>query len=277
MFIMLSIRTIQAIPLQQGDGRHLRYVLQPNNLMDNDPFIILADDKFSHNTFANHPHKGIQTVTYVLEGNLQHYDSKTGGGGRLYEGDFQIMTAGSGIIHNENPDPGEDARVLQLWVNLSSENKKVPGQYQDLPHGQVPVLPIEGGMIEVYAGEINGVSSPLKLFTPFLYTVVSLEEGARYKFPIPAGYNSYLYMLEGKAEVSEQSINTFDVLHFELSETADIIPLTAIGKTKIIIFSGEPIKQPVVARGPFVMNTVEEINEAFASYRNGTFLQGTPY
>ena len=277
VFIMLSIRTIQAIPLQQGDGRHLRYVLQPNNLMENDPFIILADDKFSHNTFANHPHKGIQTVTYVLEGNLQHYDSKTGGGGKLYEGDFQIMTAGSGIIHNENPDPGEDVRVLQLWVNLSSEHKKVPGQYQDLPHRQVPVFPTEGGKIEVYAGEVNGFSSPLKLFTPFLYAAVSLEEGAHYEFPIPAGYNSYLYMLEGNAKVSEQHINTFDVVHFEQSETADIIPLSAIEKTKFVIFAGEPIKEPIVSRGPFVMNTVEEINEAFASYRNGTFLQGTPY
>ncbi|MNN10251.1 Quercetin 2,3-dioxygenase [compost metagenome] len=270
---MLSIQAIQAIPLQQGEGRNLRYVMQPINLMENDPFIIMADDKFAHNTFADHPHKGIQTVTYVVEGNLQHYDSKTGGGGRLYEGDFQIMTAGSGIIHNENPDPGEDVQVLQLWVNLSSEDKKVTGQYQDLPHGQAPILPIEGGKIEVYAGEVNGVDSPLTLFTPFLYAVVSLDEGASYDFPIPANYNSYLYMLEGKVSASKQQLNAFDVAHFEQNSQRDNIPLYATQKTKFVIFSGKPIKQPVVARGPFVMNTEEEIRDAFESYRNGTFLQ----
>nr|WP_247739137.1 pirin family protein [Bacillus sp. 165] len=94
--------------------------------MENDPFIILADDRFAHNTFSDHPHKGIQTVTYVVEGSLKHYDSKSGGSGRLYEGDFQIMTAGNGIVHNENPDPGSNVRVLQLWVNLSSEDKRCP-------------------------------------------------------------------------------------------------------------------------------------------------------
>lgn len=125
---MLPIHTIQSISLQRGDGRNLRYVLQLKDPMANDPFIILADDKFAHNTFADHPHKGMQTVTHVLEGSLTHYDSKTGTGGKLSEGDFQIMTAGRGIIHNENPDRGEEVRVLQLWVNLSPENKKTTRQ-----------------------------------------------------------------------------------------------------------------------------------------------------
>ena len=173
---MLNIKTIQHIDLQKGDGRNLRYTLRPDDLMDNDPFIILADDQFAHNTFADHPHKGIQTVTYVLEGSLEHYDSRTGGGGRLAEGDFQIMTAGRGIIHNENPDRGEEVRVLQLWVNLSPENKKVDGQYEDLKHADVPVLEFDGGKFEVYAGEVNGVVSPMQLFTPFLYTAVTVNK-----------------------------------------------------------------------------------------------------
>lgn len=274
---MLSVRTIEAIPLQKGEGRHLRYVLQSNDLSDNDPFVLLADDKFAHNTFVDHPHKGIQTVTYVIEGNLQHYDSYTGSGGKLFEGDFQIMTAGRGIIHNENPDVGQEVRVLQLWVNLSSENKKVPGEYEDLSHAQVPVVPVEGGQIEVYAGEVNGVASPVKLHTPFLYAVVSLEKGASYNFPIPAGYNTYLYMLEGEAQGSGKNIKLFDVAHFEQSQSDNSIPFLATSKTKFVVFSGKPIKQPVVARGPFVMNTIEEINEAFSDYRNGTFLQGQPY
>ena len=272
---MLTIHSVRHIALQDGDGRHLRYALQPIDVYDNDPFILMADDKFAHNTFADHPHKGIQTVTYVLEGSLTHYDSKTGGGGRLKEGDFQIMTAASGIIHNENPDYGEEARVLQLWVNLSSAHKKLPGQYEDLPKEKVPILHFEGGHVEVLAGEVDGVTSPLTLFTPFQYAAVTLN--GSYSFPVSAGYTTYLYVIEGHPTVNGNTLNTFDMVHFETSKTADTIELASEAHAKVVIFSGLPIKEPIVARGPFVMNTDEEIQKAFSSYRNGTFLNGTPY
>ncbi|MER1986455.1 MAG: pirin-like C-terminal cupin domain-containing protein [Solibacillus sp.] len=236
----------------------------------------MEDDKFARNTFADHPHKGIQMVTYVLEASLTHYASKTAGGGRLNEGDFQIMTAASGIIHNENPDRGEEVRVLQLWVNLSSLHKKLPGQYEDLPKEKVPIFHFDGGQIEVLAGEVDGVASPLTLFTPFQYAAVTLEDG-QYPFPIPAGYNTYLYVVEGHLTVNGQQLNTFDMVHFEISETADTIELTASEHAKVVIFAGLPIQESIVAQGPFVMNTQEEIQEAFSSYRNGTFLNGTPY
>lgn len=268
---MINIKKVEQISLQKEYGRSLRYVLQPVDLMDNDPFVILADDKFAHNTFQDHPHKGIQTVTYVLEGDLTHSDSKTGGG-KLFEGDFQIMTAGRGIVHNENPDPGKEARVLQLWVNLSSEHKKEHAQYEDLPLDQVPVIELDGGKVHVYAGEINGVKSPLKLFTPFIYGVVTLEAGKSYHFPIPANYNSYLYMLEGEADVSQRAVKSYDVVHFEQSKTEDYITVQTKKDTKFVVFSGLPINEPVVARGPFVMNTEREIIEAFSDYRKGTFL-----
>lgn len=273
---MLTIYSIHNIALQPGDGRNLRYALQPTDVYDNDPFIIMADDKFAHNTFADHPHKGIQTVTYVLEGSLTHYDSKTAGGGRLNEGDFQIMTAASGIIHNENPDRGEEVRVLQLWVNLSSAHKKLPGQYEDLPKARVPIVHFDGGHIEVLAGEVDGVSSPLTLFTPFQYAAVTIENG-QYPFPIPAGYNTYLYVIEGNPTVNNQQLDPFDMVHFEKSEAAETIELTTGAHAKVVIFAGLPIKEPIVAQGPFVMNTQEEIQEAFSSYRNGTFLNGAPY
>lgn len=272
---MLTIYSVRNVALQPGDGRNLRYALQPIDVYDNDPFIIMADDKFAHNTFADHPHKGIQTVTYVLEGSLTHYDSQTGGG-RLNAGDFQIMTAGSGIIHNENPDRDEEVRVLQLWVNLSSEHKKLPGQYEDLLKAHVPIVSFEGGQIEVLAGEVAGVASPLTLFTPFQYAAVTIEDG-HYSFPIAAGYNTYLYVLEGQPTVNGQLLNPFDMVHFEVNEHADTIELAANAQTKFVIFSGQPIKEPIVAQGPFVMNTQQEIQEAFLSYRNGTFLNGTPY
>lgn len=275
---MLNIHTIQSIPLQRGDGRNLRYVLQLKDPLNNDPFLILADDKFAHNTFADHPHKGIQTVTHVLEGSLTHYDSKTGTGGKLSAGDFQIMTAGRGIIHNENPDRGEEVRVLQLWVNLSPENKKAPGNYQDLPAENVPTHQIDGGTLTVYAGEVDGVQSPLTLLTPFTYARVTLQKGSRYAFPVNAQYNTYLYGLDGAFRVNEQEdLKAFDTVHFDSSEQADEIVLEALEDMTVVIFSGEPIKAPVVAQGPFVMNTQEEIYEAFESYRNGTFLEGKAY
>ncbi len=274
---MLGIHTIQSIALQRSDGRNLRYVLQLQDPMKSDPFIILADDKFAHNTFADHPHKGIQTVTYVLEGSLTHFDSKTGGGGRLTEGDFQIMTAGRGIIHNENPDVGEEVRVLQLWVNLSSENKKQPGNYQDLPSTDVPVKDIAGGHVKVFAGDVDGTTSPLELVTPFVFAEVQLEKGAHYDFPVQAGFNTYLYGLDGAFNINGEALKAFDTVHFDTADHAETISIDAAEDMTLVIFSGEPIKEPVEAQGPFVMNTKEELHEAFASYRNGTFLEGAPY
>lgn len=274
---MLQPTRIQNIALQTGDGRHLRYVLKPDTVYENDPFIILADDKFAHNTFADHPHAGIQTVTYVLEGSLTHYDSKTAGGGKLQEGDFQMMTAGRGIIHNENPDKGEEVRVLQLWVNLSSEHKKVDGFYEDILKGTAPVVTFEGGTAEVFAGSLEGQTSPLKLYTPYTYVVFRMQAGATYTLQTEANYNHYAYMLDGEGVVSGESVKAFDLLTFGHHEDAQSIQFTAESDMEFVYFAGEPIKQPIVAQGPFVMNTQQEIQEKFLSYRSGTFLDGTPY
>lgn len=274
---MLKINKIQSIPLQKGDGRNLRYVLQLQDPMENDPFLILADDDFAHNTFADHPHKGMQTVTHILEGSLTHYDSKTGGGGKLSKGDFQIMTAGRGIVHNENPDRGTSVRVLQLWVNLSSVNKKQAGNYQDLAKEDVPSKELEGGNLQVFAGEVDGVKSPLELLTPFNYAQVDLEKGMKYDFPVQSGYNTYIYGLKGEFKINNESLKAFDTVHFEVSQQEDTFSIEATTDMSLVVFSGEPIKEPVAAQGPFVMNTQEELQEAFTSYRNGTFLEGVPY
>lgn len=268
---------IKQIPLQASDGRHLHYALQTHDLYDNDPFIILADDRFAHNTFADHPHKGIQTVTYVLDGSLTHYDSKTGGGGRLHTGDFQIMTAGRGIIHNENPDAGEDVRVLQLWVNLSSEHKKVDGHYKDLPKANIPRVTLENGHIDVLAGTIDGVSSPLTLLTPFFYGNVELQANAAHTFTIPATYNSYMYVLDGEFTIDGETARAYDFIQLDRSDAEQHVTIHATSNTRFVIFSGEPIKEPIVAQGPFVMNTAEEIQQAFRSYRDGSFLDGKAY
>lgn len=267
---------IQHIHLQDGDGRNLRYALRTDDIYGNDPFIILADDKFAHNTFADHPHKGIQTVTYVLEGSLTHYDSETGGGGRLSKGDFQIMTAGRGIIHNENPDRGEDVRVLQLWINLSGAHKQHAPYYEDLTKQHIPRHQFDGGYIDVLAGTINGVTSPLSLLTPFVYGNVVLQPEATYTIDIPAHYNTYVYMLDGEATINGETVRTYDFIHIAPEEVAQL-QMVAQANTRFVFFSGEPIGEPIVAQGPFVMNTVEEIQQAFRDYREGTFLGGKAY
>lgn len=274
---MLKPNEIHTIPLQQSEGRAVRLVLDTRDLQANDPFVILADDTFAHNTFADHPHKGIQTVTYVLDGSLTHYDSKTGTGGRLSEGDFQIMTAGRGIIHNENPDHGEEARVMQLWVNLSSEHKKVDGQYEDLAFKDVPTAKIEGGLLEVYAGKVGELISPLKQFTPFTFAVVTLQAGASYHLPVQADFSNNVYVLEGDIKISGENASKFQAATFAVNDEATTISFEAKTPAKIAYFGGQPIRQPIAARGPFVMNTNEELKEAFADYRNGQFLDGAPY
>lgn len=268
---------IQQIPLDRGDGRHLRYALKPNDLTANDRFIILADDQFAHNTFADHPHAGIQTVTLVLEGSLQHYDSKSEGGGRLHEGDFQMMTAGRGIIHNENPDAGEEVRVLQLWVNLSPEHKKVDSFYEDIPKAEAKTFAFEGGKGTVYAGRLHGVESQLKLYTPYTYVLVEMEAGSEFTFEVEADYNAYVYTLDGAFEIGGEMIGDHTMLHFGQEEEVSSITVKANEAGRFVYFAGLPIKAPVVAQGPFVMNTQEEIYELFAKYRDGSFLDGKSY
>lgn len=274
---MLKIQSAEVIPLQLGNTKSTRYVLKATDAIQNDPFVVFADDEFSYDTFPNHPHKGIQTVSYVLEGNISHYDSSSGEGGRLGEGDFQIMTAGRGIIHSEQPDEGEIAHGLQLWVNLSSEHKKVEGNYQDLSYEDVPFIEIDGGKIEVYAGAIGEVASPLKQLTPFNYVVLKLKKGATYKLPVPADFNSFIYVLEGQLKISGELVQSEELVRMGINAEADDILFEAETDSHLVYFGGQPIREPIFVKGPFVMNNQEEMKQSYADYRNGDFLGGKPY
>lgn len=231
-------------------------------LEKNDPFVILGDDRFAHNTFMDHPHKGIETVSYIVDGSLTHYDSKTGGGGRLQEGDFQLMTAGRGVIHNENPDPNEKVRVLQLWNNLSAEHKKHDAGYQDIAAKDVPTVNLEGAEIKVFSGEGFGVKGPVTNLTKFTYMIATIEKGHTVSFPI----------LKGNVEILDTLANANDFIRFGIAEDNETLLVTAKENTYLLFLGGTPLNEPFAARGPFVMNTEEELNEAFRDYRNGTFL-----
>jgi quercetin 2,3-dioxygenase len=269
---MLTIQSKKYIPMDTSDGRELRYVMRGEEWQKNDPFVILADDRFGHNTFMDHPHKGIETVSYIVEGSLTHYDSKTGGGGLLSDGDFQLMTAGRGVIHNENPAPGEKVRVLQLWNNLSAAHKKHDAGYQDVPADNAPEVNLDGASIKVFSGEGFGVKGPLTNLTKFTHMIVTLEQGATLSMPIITGDNYFLYMLDGAIEVLDQKATANEFIRFGIAPNAEELVVTATEKTQFLFLGGTPIREPFAARGPFVMNTEEELMEAFRDYRNGTFL-----
>lgn len=269
---MLKVQSKEMIHLDRSEGRELRYVMRGEEWKKNDPFVILADDRFAHNTFMDHPHKGIETVSYIMDGSLTHYDSKTGGGGRLNEGDFQLMTAGRGVIHNENPDRGEKVRVLQLWNNLSAEHKKHAAGYQDVPAKNVPSVTKDGTEIKVFSGEVFGTIGPVTNLTQFNYFIVTMEQDATLLLPAKAGDNYFVYVLDGDVSVSETEAKPYEFLRLGIAEPQDEILFNAKTQAEFLLLSGTPIREPFAARGPFVMNTQEELNEAFRDYRNGTFL-----
>lgn len=273
----MKIQNVESIPLQLGKSKRTRHVLQATNVEQSDPFIILADDEFEHEAFPKHPHKGIQTVSYVLDGTIRHYDSQNTEGEEVTAGDFQIMTAGRGIIHSEMPPEGEEAHGLQLWVNLSSENKKRLPDNQILRHEDVPTIKVEGGTIEVYAGSIGEVKSPLNLLTPFNYFAIKLQKGAIYTLPVPADFNSFLYVIEGEVEISGERVQDNEFATMGMNEQQEEIQLSAVKDVHFVYFGGQPIREPIFVKGPFVMNTKEEMKQSYADYRNGLFLDGAPY
>ena len=269
---MVTIQSKQYISMDTSDGRELRYVMRGEDWKRNDPFVILADDRFAHNTFMDHPHKGIETVSYIVDGSLTHYDSKTGGGGRLHEGDFQLMTAARGVIHNENPDRGEKVRVLQLWNNLSAAHKKHEAGYQDVQAKTVPTVQLDGAEIKVFSGECFGVTGAVKNLTKFTYIIATIEKGNTVSFPIIKGDNYFTYILNGEVEVADAVATANEFIRFGIAENEETLSFTAKEDTQLLFLGGTPLNEPFAARGPFVMNTEEELNEAFRDYRNGTFL-----
>jgi redox-sensitive bicupin YhaK (pirin superfamily) len=219
------------------------------------PFLFLSEDWFAPpGGFEEHPHRGMQTVTIVLEGTLEHRDH-TGAHGLLNAGDVQWMTAGRGVLHSEMPKG--DVHTLQLWLNLPAKMKMIPARYRDQRLKDVPT----NGPVRVYAGKsgtaehMHGSDYPMWL----------LEIRGSVEQEIPASYRGFVYMLEGSAKVGGAALKEGDVGWFEPAEGQ----LSFQGDFRALLFAGEPIDEPVVAYGPFVMNTRQEIVRAFEDYQAG--------
>ena len=226
------------------------------------PFLFLSEDWFEPpGGFETHPHRGMQTVTFVLEGALEHRDH-TGAHGVLQAGDVQWMTAGRGVLHSEMPRG--PVHTLQLWLNLPRAMKMIPARYQDQRLKDVPIRKIEGGAVRVYAGRSGEVTHPHGSDYPMSLLDIRLEAGARVAQEVSPRDRCFVYVLDGSANIGKAG----DVAWFDPG-AGDEVVITATTSFRALLFAGEPIREPVVAYGPFVMSSREEIMQAFHDYQTG--------
>lgn len=250
-------------------------MLSPGNWQEFDPILIMVEDIFEKGAFDFHPHRGMETVTYIIEGTLEHSDNK-GGSGILKPGDAQWMTAGGGIVHVEDPPENVSVHLLQLWVNIPKATKMSAPRYQDIVSKNIPERKEDGIIYRVISGNSCEVVSPTKNHAPVTYVEIIMDAGRTASQDIPSTYNGFMYILEGSGRFGENETKAGkgEVLLLDSAgEESDISEVTikANEKLRVIFIAGKPIKETVVARGPFVMNTEEEIQQAYSDFRNGTF------
>jgi hypothetical protein len=275
-------KIVNAVPTTEGAGVHLKRVFGYHQVPLFDPFLLLDDFGSDHPDdylagFPWHPHRGIETVTYMLDGIVEHGDS-LGNKGEITSGDVQWMTAGSGIIHQEMPQNrnGSSLRGVQLWVNLPSSQKMMVPRYRDIKQEMIPtVQPQKNTQIKILSGEIEGVKGPVQdIVVDIEYFDVSLKENTSYEKQIKSGYQVFAYILSGKGVVhagENVSVQQHQAILFDAGET---VKLTAQSEDfRYLLITGEPLNEPVAWSGPIVMNTKEELQTALREYREGTFIR----
>jgi len=273
------VRVIRGRETSDGAGVRLRRTLGGPELDHLDPFLLLdefkSDDKDDYIAgFPDHPHRGFETVTYMLAGSMRHRDSR-GNQGDLTAGSVQWMTAGRGIVHSEMPRQQDGLMWgFQLWVNLPAAEKMTEPRYQDVSPERVPeVAPSTGARVRVVAGRVAGVEGPVAgIATRPLYLDVSLDAGASFAHELPAGHNAFVYVFDGEAEVGPPDGAGTRVAagHLAVLGEGDAC-LARAGErgARALLVAARPIGEPVVRYGPFVMNTREEIQEALRDFREG--------
>jgi quercetin 2,3-dioxygenase len=251
-------------------------IIMPRDPRSTDPFLALAEDWFSEPGFEWHPHRGIETVTMVLDGVLEHGDN-AGNAGALLPGDVQWMTAGRGIIHRELAFRNEHAHTLQLWVNLPSRRKMVETGYQDLRASARPSVSTPGVEVDVVSGTVAGVTGPASNQHPIQGAVLTLEPGASIDYGIPAAHRAFLYVLEGDVLIGKRRVREGQIAWSDpvAGGTSSLRVSTADRDrpARVLAYSGAPLREPVVMGGPFVMNSRAEIERAYQDFHAGRFGQ----
>jgi redox-sensitive bicupin YhaK (pirin superfamily) len=260
----------------EGAGVKLKRVLGNDDDSTLDPFLLL--DHFGSNNpedyikgFPWHPHRGMETVTYMWAGEVEHGDSM-GNKGAIKSGDIQWMTAGSGIIHQEMPQKYDGLmQGFQLWVNLPAKKKMVDPKYRGILKEQIPMVQKDGMKIKVIAGKVDGIQGPVRdLAIEIEYFDVELAAGKAFEHATPKSNTVFAYVVEGSIEVNDKKI-----LHGQCAvfDEGDSVRIGSANGTRFLFVSGEPLKEPVAWRGPIVMNTQEELDKAFEELDSGAFIK----
>ena len=273
-------RTIERLVTGQatsdGAGVKLSRILTQDLQHRLDPFLMLdafgsdkPDDYIAG--FPDHPHRGFETVTYMIAGRMLHRDS-AGNEGLLQNGGVQWMTAGKGVIHSEIPQQDEGVMEgFQLWLNLHSSEKMNTPWYRDFQNAQLPQFKTpEGVAVTVIAGASHGVQGAVtREITQPIYLDVHMPMGSRFEQALPAGHNVFVYIYRGQVSIAGQAVPAQRMAILANASQADGVVIEASADAKLILVAGQPLKEPIVQYGPFVMNTKEEIYQALADFRDG--------
>jgi redox-sensitive bicupin YhaK (pirin superfamily) len=273
-------RKLRGMPTSDGAGVKLTRVIGTSQLDMLDPFLMLdefgtdrAEDYLAG--FPEHPHRGFETVTYMLDGRMRHKDNH-GNEGVLVPGSVQWMTAGRGLVHSEMPEQQEGRmRGFQLWVNLPASDKMVEPRYQEFAPDRIPVVtPAEGVQVKVIAGNIDGVAGPIEQpATQPLYLDIELQAGSAWQTALPDGHNAFAYVFEGSVTIGEG--DDARVLQSQelgvLGGGERFVVSGGDAGGRLILVAGRPLREPIARHGPFVMNTREQVMQAFVDFQEGRF------
>ncbi|ATE72705.1 pirin family protein [Lysobacter capsici] len=273
-------RKLRGQPTSDGAGVRLTRVIGGPQLPDLDPFLLL--DEFGTDKpedylagFPEHPHRGFETVTYMLDGRMRHKDNH-GNEGVLVPGSVQWMTAGRGLVHSEMPEQEAGRmRGFQLWVNLPAREKMTEPKYQEFaPDRIVQLQPADGVRIKLIAGRIGDVRGPIaQPATDPVYLDIALEAGASWEYELPEGHNAFAYVYEGGVQIGDgEDARAVDAQELAVLSGGNVLKLgDAKQGSRLIVIAGRPLREPVARYGPFVMNTKQEVMQAFVDFQEGKF------
>jgi quercetin 2,3-dioxygenase len=285
---MFTTRTIESIippppPHFVGDGFRVHNFFPgqiAGGMKRTDPFLLLdygSPHVFTPTTHRRgvdvHPHRGFETVTFAFKGSVAHRDN-SGGGGIIGEGDIQWMTAGSGILHEEYhsdefAETGGLFHMAQLWVNLPAKHKMTKPSYQAIENRSIPVYEGQKIAVSVIAGEYQGIKGVASTFTDIRMLLVQFEEGGEFDYEFPSSYTAIALNMEGEISIQDHNFPTHHCALF--ANDGEKLSMKGITPAKVLLLIGEPIREEIVAYGPFVMNTKEEIVQAYDDFRSGSF------